>query len=76
MILNTQAESNSSTVKRCFYDFTTKVLKVEFVSGAIYEYEGVPSTVYDDLCKADSQGNILRKVLKIIIPIISCYWVK
>ncbi len=64
MILNTQAESNSSTVKRCFYDFTTKVLKVEFVSGAIYEYEGVPSTVYDDLCKADSQGKYFTESIK------------
>jgi hypothetical protein len=64
MILNTQAESNSSTVKRCFYDFTTKVLKVEFVSGAIYEYEGVPSIVYDDLCKADSQGKYFTESIK------------
>lgn len=59
-----QAESNSSTIKRCFYDFTKGVLKVEFQSGALYEYEGVPSSVYDDLCKADSQGKFFTESIK------------
>lgn len=64
MLLNSQIETNSSTIKKCFYDFTKGSLKVEFVSGALYEYEGVPTEVYDELCKAESQGRFFTESIK------------
>ena len=64
MLLNSQIETDSSTIKRCFYDYTKSVLKVEFNSGTLYEYEGVPSEVYDGLCKAESQGRFFSESIK------------
>jgi len=64
MILNSQVESNSSTIKKCFYDFTSGTLKVEFAGGALYEYANVPSTTYDALCKAESQGKFFSEKIK------------
>ncbi len=64
MLLNSQFETDSSTIKRCFYDYTRGVLKVEFNSGSLYEYEGVPSEVYDSLCKAESQGRFFTESIK------------
>lgn len=63
-----QAESNSSTIKKCIYDFTRGVLKVEFTSGALYEYEGVSSEMYDSLCKAESQGKYFTENIKNAFP--------
>jgi len=64
MLLNSQIETDSSTIKRCFYDYTKGVLKVEFNSGTLYEYEGVPTEVYDGLCKAESQGRFFSESIK------------
>jgi len=64
MLLNSQFETESSTIKRCFYDYTKNLLKVEFNSGALYEYEGVPAEVYDSFCKAESQGRFFTESIK------------
>jgi hypothetical protein len=64
MLLHSQIETDSTTIKRCFYDHTKGILKVEFNSGSLYEYEGVPSEVYDSLCKAESQGRFFNESIK------------
>jgi hypothetical protein len=64
MLLNSQVESNSSTIKKCYYDFTSGTLKVEFAGGSLYEYANVSSDDYDNLCKAESQGKFFSEKIK------------
>ena len=64
MILEQQSTSDSGMINKCFYNFTTNVLKIEFASGAMYEYSNVPTEVYDELCKAESQGKFFNEQIK------------
>ncbi|MCX6683509.1 MAG: KTSC domain-containing protein [Methanoregula sp.] len=36
------------------YDDNTKILEIEFHSGLVYEYGGVPPKVYKDLMSSDA----------------------
>jgi hypothetical protein len=38
------------------YDDTTKNMEIEFHSGLIYQYSGVPTKVHDDLMKSSAVG--------------------
>ena len=46
----------SAAIQWMNYDATQHVLEVEFTSGAIYEYFGVPESVYQDFVAAPSHG--------------------
>lgn len=46
----------STAIRRMRYDAAGKVLEVEFTTGAIYEYFGVPARVYHDFTAAPSRG--------------------
>jgi hypothetical protein len=46
----------STAIRDMSYDATTQVLEVEFTTGAVYEYFGVPPTVYRDFRAAPSRG--------------------
>lgn len=64
----------SSTLASVGYDPETSTLAVQFrdrhgnpVEGAVYEYEGVPRWVYDDLVDPDfnsSRGRFFDRVVK------------
>jgi len=47
----------SSNLKSVGYDSERRVLEVEFVGGAVYQYDGVPPTVYAQLMSAASHGS-------------------
>jgi hypothetical protein len=38
------------------YDESSKILEIEFYSGLVYEYLGVPPKVYKDLMNSDAVG--------------------
>ena len=38
------------------YDDSTKILEIEFHSGLVYQYLGVPSKVYTDLMRSGEIG--------------------
>jgi hypothetical protein len=38
------------------YDDTTKNMEIEFHSGLIYQYSGVPTKVHDDLMNSSAVG--------------------
>jgi len=38
------------------YNENSKILEIEFHSGLVYEYSGVPPKVYKDLMKSDAVG--------------------
>lgn len=46
----------SSVIRRFSYDEAARRLRVTFVSGDVYDYEGVPPEVVEDLADAPSKG--------------------
>lgn len=46
----------STAICRMNYRDASQVLEVEFTSGAIYEYFGVPKWVYKDFTASSSRG--------------------
>lgn len=64
MMLEQTTTMNSSIIKKAVYNFTANTLKVEFESGAIYEYSNVDSQMYEDFCKAESQGKFFNEKIK------------
>ena len=64
MIKEQTTTVDSSMINKYVYNFATKTLKVEFKSGALYEYANVDSDVYDNLCKAESKGKFFNEQIK------------
>ena len=54
----------SSNLKSVGYDEGSSILEVEFHSGGIYEYFGVPEGVYLGLMSASSKGQYLHHYVK------------
>ncbi len=46
----------STSVRSVGYDESDQVLEIEFVSGGIYRYYGVPREVYQRMLEAPSKG--------------------
>lgn len=64
MIKEQTTSVDSSMINKVIYNFPNKTLKVEFNSGALYEYNNVESDVYENLCKAESQGKFFNEQIK------------
>ena len=64
MMIEQNSSVDSSMISRVIYNFPNKSLKIEFKSGALYEYSNVEQLVYDDLCKAESQGKFFNEQIK------------
>lgn len=54
----------SSVVAWFGYDASVKVLTVRYISGAIYEYLGVPGEIYGEMRSSKSKGIYLNKNIK------------
>jgi hypothetical protein len=54
----------SAAVAAAGYDGRTRVLEIEFRSGAVYRYYGVPMAVYHDLLTARSPAHYLHYHIK------------
>lgn len=54
----------SSNVNSVGYDAGSKVLRVKFNSGGLYEYMGVPPEAYSELMGAESVGRFLNQQIK------------
>jgi len=54
----------SSNVRSIGYDPQTSTLEVEFHSGGIYQYYGVPENLYQQLMAASSKGQFLNTYIK------------
>jgi len=55
---------SSSNLASVGYDSTTRTLRVEFRSGAVYEYDNVPEAEYQGLMNASSKGSYLHENIK------------
>lgn len=54
----------SSVIKAFKYDVSKKILKIIYVSGAVYNYLNVAQSVYDAFSKAKSKGTYLNTEIK------------
>jgi KTSC domain len=54
----------SSNLRRCAYDIETETLHLQFQSGKVYDYEGVPVSVYNGLLEASSAGQYFNSEIK------------
>lgn len=58
----------SSDIRSVGYENNT--LEIEFNSGGIYQYQGVPQEQYHNLISADSCGKYFHKNIKPVYPVI------
>lgn len=54
----------SSNLRSVAYDPKTRVLEIEFHSGGIYQYSGVPRSEYEALMNAASKGSYFAHNIK------------
>lgn len=55
---------SSSNLASVGYDSNTQILEVEFLHGGVYQYLGVPPSVYAGLMTASSHGSYLDQHVK------------
>lgn len=60
----TWQELSSSNLRRCAYDIETETLQIQFQSGKVYSYQGVPASVYNGLLEATSAGQFFNSSIK------------
>jgi hypothetical protein len=46
----------SSNIGAVGYDGTNQILEVQFTSGKVYQYSGVPKEIYENMLQAESKG--------------------
>lgn len=54
----------SSNLKSVGYDANMQTLEIEFHGGRIYQYFGVPQSIYDKLISASSHGKYFAAKIK------------
>ena len=54
----------SSNIRSIGYDVDSSMLEIEFNSGSIYQYSGVPEHEYNGLLNASSKGRYLNTHIK------------
>jgi hypothetical protein len=54
----------SSTLATVAYDRNRELLQLEFNSGALYQYFGVPVVVHEALLRAPSKGSYFNHVIR------------
>lgn len=55
---------HSSSLEEVGYDASARKLTVVFTSKAVYEYDGVPQSVYDELMKSRSIGSYFSRNIR------------
>ena len=55
---------NSRILRSVGYDDSTKILEIEFLSGLVYQYSGVPPKVYKDLMHSAEIGKYFSEKVR------------
>jgi KTSC domain len=58
------AAVESTTLSVVAYDEAKEVLRLQFCSGATYEYSYVPAAVHAELLKAASKGGFFNRAIR------------
>jgi len=59
---------SSSNLASVGYDPNSNTLEIQFHSGGIYQYTGVPEYVYEELMSASSLGSFFARSIKNSYP--------
>jgi hypothetical protein len=54
----------SGNLEAVGYDPATRELQVQFLSGSLYSYAGVPQDLYDRILNSDSPGGVFAREVK------------
>lgn len=55
---------DSSTIKLLCFDPKSELLRVEFLNGSVYDYQGVSPRLFGSLCASYSVGQAFAKLIK------------
>jgi hypothetical protein len=55
---------SSSNLSSIGYDLRSAILEIEFHSGGVYQYSGVPEDIYQGLMNAGSHGQYFDQYVK------------
>ena len=58
----------SSNIRSIGYDMQSQTLEVEFLSGWVYQYYGVPEFLHQQIMQASSKGQVLNQYIKNAYP--------
>ncbi|PRY50338.1 KTSC domain-containing protein [Arcticibacter pallidicorallinus] len=58
----------SSVISSYHFEPSSRTLTVVFLSGMVYEYQGVPESLYDEMKAVKSKGTFLNKRVKGVYP--------
>ncbi|MBC7927917.1 MAG: KTSC domain-containing protein [Bryobacteraceae bacterium] len=58
----------STTMRSVGYQAKGGILEIEFDSGAVYQYLGVPARVHQGLLRAESKGRYLNNEIRDVYP--------
>jgi len=59
-----RVDLNSTALRTAAYQDQRALLELEFRSGAVYHYFGVPAQTYQDLLRAPSQGGYFNSYIR------------
>ena len=59
---------DSTTMKSVGYEAGGRVLEIEFDSGAVYQYLGVPASIHEELMAAESKGQYFNSEIRDTYP--------
>jgi len=63
-----RVDLNSTLLQAATYQDQSTFLELEFRSGAIYRYLGVPAQTYQELLRAESQGRYFNQHIRNRFP--------
>lgn len=55
---------SSSNIRSIGYDSESNTLEIEFHSGDVYQYFGVPESIYNELMYAPSHGSYFHRHIR------------
>jgi len=67
-ILLERQSVKSAILRSVGYDDRTKILEIEFRTGLVYQYSGVPAKVYADLMHSDGMGKYFSEKVRPRFP--------
>lgn len=59
---------DSTTMRSVGYQAKSRILEIEFGSGAVYQYLGVPARIYQQLLRAESKGRYFNSEIRDVHP--------
>lgn len=59
---------DSTTMRSVGYELKSQILEIEFDSGGVYQYLGVPEKIYEQLRRAESKGRYFNREIRDAYP--------